>query len=264
MSDKTSFGKIFINSAVFNNPVLFKCAGLCPVIAGTVTLKDSVFVAFVLALDLIITSIAASSLLKKVPRYIRIAVYLVLGLAIIYPIIWFIENKTLVEITLGIRIIIPLIAVNSLTAMHCETYSVKHSLFNSLLTSVSVSLGASAVIILCGILREVIGKGSIGGYSLEMNTSLISMSMPFGCLVLLGFMAAILKTVQRILNKTDKNTEENPLRPEEIVLDIERDEVPETVDLVIADYDEIDSILSSTDEFLKSLTDSGNEWGGDD
>lgn len=263
MSDKPSFGKKFLLTAIRNNPVLFQCAGLCPVIAGTATLKDSLFIAAVLSIDLIISAFLASALMKRIPRYIRIAVYLVLGLAIVYPILWFIENRTLLEITLGIRIIIPLIAVNSLTAMHCETYSVKHHVGDSSITAVCAALGASGVIVICGILREIIGKGSIGGYSLEMDTTLETMSMPFGCLILLGFLAALLKSFQRAPSRYVSDNTDSPLQPEEIALDIEHEEPPESVDLVIADYEEIDSILSSTDEFLKSLTSSSDEWGGD-
>ena len=263
MPDKPSFSKKFLLTAIRNNPVLFQCAGLCPVIAGTSTLKDSLFIAAVLSIDLVLSAIVASALLKKIPRYIRIAVYLVLGLAIVYPILWFIENRTLVEITLGIRIIIPIIAVNSLTAMHCETYSVKHPAGDSFITSLCATLGASGVIVICGILREIIGKGSIGGYSLDMNTTLETMSMPFGCLIVLGFLAALLKSFRRTPVRYNSDNTDNPLQPEEIALDIEHEEPPESVDLVIADYEEIDSILSSTDEFLKSLTSSSEEWGGD-
>lgn len=264
MNENASFGKRMLNTAFKNNPVLFQCAGLCPVIAGTSTLKDSLFISAVLSIDLILSAIIASALLKKIPRYIRIAVYLVLGLAIIYPVLWFIENKTLVEITLGIRIIIPLIAVNSLTAMHCETYSVKHKTGDSLVSSVCTAIGASAVIIICGILREIIGKGSIAGYPLEIKTTLVTMSMPFGCLIVLGFMAAVLKALQRSPGRYESSGDDSPLHPEEIALDIEQEEAPESVDLVIADYEEIDSILSSTDVFLKSLTGPSGESGGDD
>jgi electron transport complex protein RnfE len=261
---KPSFSRSFFVTAVKNNPVLFQCAGLCPAIAGTSSVKDSIFVAAVLSLDLVLTALIACTVLRKIPRYIRIAVYLVLGLAIIYPILWYIENRTLVEITLGIRIILPLISVNSLTAMHCETFSVKHKVGISFINAVCAAIGSSIVIVICGILREIIGKGSVAGYSLDINTTLKTMTMPFGCLILLGFLAAFLKTVQKSPAKTVNTGSDGPVHPEEIALDIEQDEAPETVELVFDDYEEIDLILSSTDEFLKSLTGSPDELGGMD
>jgi electron transport complex protein RnfE len=250
--------------AITENPVLFQCVGLCSIIAGTSTLKDSLFIAVMIAADLIVTCTLASLFFKKIPRYVRIALYLVIGLAIIYPVLWYIETRTLIEVTLGMRIIIPLIAVNSVTAVHCETYSVKHSVGSALADALSAAFGTALVAVICGTIREIIGKGTVGGYTLDMKFTMSTMSMPFGCLVLLGFLAAIIKALIS-LNRRSRNVSsetEAPEQPEEIDLGIEQSEAPETVDMIIADYDDIDSILSSTDEFLRSLN--GYEDGGDE
>ena len=250
--------------AISENPVLFQCVGLCSIIAGTSTLKDSLFIAVMIAADLIVTCTLASLFFKKIPRYVRIALYLVIGLAIIYPVLWYIETRTLIEVTLGMRIIIPLIAVNSVTAVHCETYSVKHSVSSALADALSAAFGTALVAVICGTIREIIGKGTVGGYTLDMKFTMSTMSMPFGCLVLLGFLAAIIKALIS-LNRRSRNVSsetEAPEQPEEIDLGIEQSEAPETVDMIIADYDDIDSILSSTDEFLRSLN--GYEDGGDE
>lgn len=260
MDDNKRFS---FKEAITENPVLFQCVGLCSIIAGTSTLKDSLFIAVLIAADLIITCTLASALFKRMPRYVRIALYLVIGLAIIYPVLWYIENRTLIEVTLGMRIIIPLIAVNSVTAVHCETYSVKHSVGSAFADALSASFGTAIVAIICGIIREIIGKGSIGGYALDMKFTMSTMSMPFGCLVLLGFLAAIIKALVSVSGRSrSASTDSNaPEQPEEIDLGIEQTDAPEAVDMIIADYDDIDSILSSTDEFLRSLN--GYNQGGD-
>ena len=255
-----------LRGALLNNPVLFQCVGLCSVIAGTATLKDSLFIAVLLAADLIITCVIASALLKKIPRYVRIAIYLMIGIAVIYPVLHYIEEKTLIEITLGMRIIIPLIAVNSVTAVHCETFAVKNSVKSAFLDALAAAVGTGAVAVICGIIREVIGKGTVGGYELNMKFTMSTMSMPFGCLVLLGFLAAFIKAGVRFSqrNPGSRSEEDGPDRPEEISLDIGSDDEPEAVEMIIADYDDIDNILSSTDEFLKSLTGyPGDVNGGD-
>lgn len=257
--------KPFLKGAVFENPVLFQCAGLCPAIAATSTLKNALIISAALICDMLLTSFIASSILKKVPRYIRVAFYLIIGLALICPALWLLENKTQLELDLGMKIFIPLIAVNSLTAVQCETYSVKHSVGSAVLNAFASGIGACVVIILCGIVREIVGKGTIGGYQLDMAFTLSGMAMPFGCLVFLGFLSAALKAAVGSAHSSKMREKPAPAQPTEISLDI-REQIldepePEKVDLVLADYDDIDDILSSTDEFLKSLTgyDGGDE-----
>ena len=252
-----------LREAIVDNPVLFQCVGLCSIIAGTSTLKDSLFIAVLLAADIIITCTIASLLFKKIPRYVRIAFYLVIGLAIIYPVLWYVENRTLIDVSLGMRIIIPLIAVNSITAVHCETYSVKNNVGSALSDALSAAFGTALIAVICGIIREIIGKGTIGGYALDLKFTMNTMSMPFGCLVLLGFLAAIIKALISLgrRGRSTVSDADAPEQPEEIDLGLEQSEIPEAVDMIIADYDDIDSILSSTDEFLRSLN--GYSDGGD-
>lgn len=255
MNNDFTFGKAFKNGALINNPVLIQCAGLCPVIAATSTLKNALIISLMLMTNLFVTSLIASAALKKVPRYVRVVIYLIIGIAIIAPILWFIENKTFIELDLGLRICIPIIAVNSLTAVHCETYAVKHTVKESVLTGISSGLGAAFVMLICGAIREIMGRGTLGGYDLGINLKLDAFTMPFGCLLILGVLAAAYKFVLNLLytpsQRRKSTADENP---EEIDLDIVKEDMPEAVDLVIADYDEIDYMFTSTDEFLKSLT----------
>ncbi len=256
MSDKN---KSFLTGSVLNNPVLFQCVGICTAVAGTSALKDAFFISVVLAADLIVCCFIASAFLKKVPRYIRIAVYLVIGLAgICCPVLWFIENRTFIELSLGMKIILPLTAVNSVTAVHCETYAVKHDVRSAVNDALSAALGTSAVLIICGIIREIIGSGSIAGTKLS-SFRISGFAMPFGCLILLGFFASFLKLIFRTPSRRKPDTAHAERQPLETDIGVETEEIPEQVELNIADYDDIDRILSSTDEFLKSLTGGGGD-----
>lgn len=194
MSERTpSFKDVFIKGAVIYNPVLIQLVGLCPVVAASTTLKGAAMLSVAMCAELIITCVIASALLKKVPRWVRVALYLLIGLALICPALWYIETQTLINLSLGMKIYIPLIAINSVTAVHCEQVSVKNSVKLAFYDAAAVSIGASAVFIFVGILRELIGNSSLGGIHLDLPIAFKGMLLPFGCLVILGFLAAGLK-----------------------------------------------------------------------
>ena len=188
-----SFKDMLVKGALIFNPVLIQLVGLCPVVAASTTLAGSAVLSVALFIELTATCVIASALFKKVPRWIRVPLYLVIGLILICPVLWFIETKTLINISLGMKIYIPLIAINSVTAVHCEQFAVKNSVRHSFYDAAAVSIGASAVMLIVGATREIFGSGSLAGVKLELPVIFKGMAMPFGCLILLGFMAAGLK-----------------------------------------------------------------------
>lgn len=194
MSEKNpSFKDVFIKGAVIYNPVLIQLVGLCPVIAASTTLKGAALLSVAMCAELIVTCVIASALLKKIPRWVRVALYLLIGLALICPVLWYIETQTLINLSLGIKIYLPLIAINSVTAVHCEQVSVKSSVKLAFYDAAAVGIGASVIFIFVGALREIFGSSSLGGIKLDLPVTFKGMALPFGCLVLLGFMAAGLK-----------------------------------------------------------------------
>lgn len=193
MSNGISFRDMLVKGALIFNPVLIQLVGLCPVVAASTTLAGSVALSVALFVELTATCVIASALMKKFPRWVRVPLYLLIGLALICPLLWYIETKTLININLGMKIYIPLIAVNSVTAVHCEQFAVKNSVKLAFYDAAAVSIGASVVMIIIGAIREIFGSGSLAGVKLDLPVIFKGMAMPFGCLILLGFMAAGLK-----------------------------------------------------------------------
>ncbi|MGN0541995.1 MAG: Rnf-Nqr domain containing protein [Acutalibacteraceae bacterium] len=194
-NSELSFKDIFVKGAVIYNPVLIQLVGLCPVVAASTTLKSAVMLSAAMCVSLVVTCVLASAVLKKVPRWVRMPVYLLTGLLMICPLLWFVETKTLATLSLGIKIYLPLVAINSVTAVHCEQFAVKNSVKTAFYDAAAVSLGASGIFILTGAVREILGSSSIAGIALNLPITLKGMALPFGCLVLLGFMAAALKSL---------------------------------------------------------------------
>lgn len=285
---KLTFRDIFFKGAVQYNPVLIQCVALCPVIMATATLKNAVFAAIILSLELLITCAIASLLLKKLPRFIRVAVYLIIGLLIVCPALWYLETSPLYELDTGMKIYISLIAINSITAVRCETFSVKNSVNVAIYDAFASAVGTSGVLLIVGIIREIIGKGTIAGTAINIPVTLSGISLPFGCLIILGFLAAVLKAINGKItamsedDDSDETDEENfdepetnsedetPQQEEQAEAQDENDaeteavyEIPTETDLDLADSedDEYLDLLSSVNELIEKF--SSNNGGED-
>ena len=201
-----SFKDIFVKGAVIFNPVLVQLAGLCPVIAAATSLRNAALISVAFCAEIIVCCVFASAFLKKVPRWVRVPIHFMLGLLIVCPLLYYIESNVLIDLSLGMKIFIPIIAANSITAVHCEQFAVKNSVRLSFFDAAAAGIGTSFVFLLTGALREILGNGTIGGIAVDLPVTFRSAATPFGCLILLGFMAAVLKAV--IMKKYPEYLEE--------------------------------------------------------
>lgn len=204
MSDKKAVLKSIRSSALIKNPLLFEAIGLCPVVAITTSLNSALFLAVVTAVEMVVCEVLASLLLKNVRRYWRVALYVLFGVGIIFP-ITYITNRFFTQISISLGVYLPLMVVNSLVALHCERVAVKRSVKDSLIDALSASISYGVVAVLVGIIREILANGTIMGIELNVPVKFPALAMPFGALIILGFMAATLKG---FINK--KYPEANP------------------------------------------------------
>ena len=191
MSKNQTFKRIR-NSAVIKNPLLFEAIGLCPVVAIATSLRLSIFLAVVTAIEMIVCEVLASLLLKNVRRYWRVMLYAIFGVAVIFPIM-ILVNRFFPDISINFGIYLPLMAVNSLIALHCERVAVKNNVKDSFIDAASASISYGAVTILVGFLRELFANGSIADISINMPVKFPALATPFGGLLIIGFLAAGLK-----------------------------------------------------------------------
>lgn len=271
MNGKLTFKDVFFKGAVLYNPVLVQCVGLCPVIIATSTLKDAALLAGILFVNIIVNCLLANTVLKRLPRYLRVAIYLIIGLAISCPVLWYIDAHTVLNLSLGMKIYIPLIAANSVTALHCEQFSVKNPVSASFFDAFAAGTGTGGILILCGALREILGLGTLGGMDLDTHFRISGMTMPFGCIITLGFLAAILRFLTLKFREVQDEIIDEPEFPEAAVREeipeiikfdsaADNTSAPEEVDLSFADDDYLD-VLSSVDELIEKYS---RESGGED
>jgi len=187
-----ALSEVFLKGTLVQNPVLVGLIGICPVVAAAVSVRAAALLAGVSSLILIISQVVASVFLKKIIRWVRVAVYLLIGLAVVAPVMWLLEKYDAgVRITVGIYL--PLLAANSLIALRCEKIAVRSSATHSFWDALAASIGYSAVLLIAGFIRELFGSGKILEKPVSFLPAASGLLMPFGGFIVLGFMAAALK-----------------------------------------------------------------------
>lgn len=182
------------NSALIQNPVLFEAIGIAPIAAIAVSLKTAIILAVASCLELVIIELFTCLALKKVKSYFRMPVYAALGMLINLPVFMFFAKFTPNE-ALNVGIFLPLLAVNSLIALHCERFAVKNKMKDTFVDAISAAAGYAFVLLLVGTAREILGSGTIYSIDLHLPVQLSGLLMPFGGLLLVGFLAAAVKAL---------------------------------------------------------------------
>lgn len=182
------------NSALIQNPVLFEAIGIAPIAAIAVSLKTAIILAVASCLELVIIELFTCLALKKVKSYFRMPVYAALGMLINLPVFMFFAKFTPNE-ALNVGIFLPLLAVNSLIALHCERFAVKNKMKDTFVDAISAAAGYAFVLLLVGTAREILGSGTIYSIDLHLPVQLSGLLAPFGGLLLVGFLAAAVKAL---------------------------------------------------------------------
>jgi len=252
-----SFADVFRKGAVIFNPVLIQLVGLCPVVAASTSFLNAVMLSFVLCAELCVTCVIASACFKNVPRWIRVALYMAIGLVMICPILYYIDNYTLINLSFGTQIYLPLIAVNSVTAVHCEQFAVKNNVKLAFFDALAVSIGVSVIFIVTGAVREILGNSTFAGMEIDLPVTFKGMSLPFGCLIMLGFLAAGLKTFNARfgLKEEEEEPDESEIAEEMAEPYAEGISVPEVeeVPVNVEELTDDKAVYDDFNDFLKSL-----------
>lgn len=186
---------LLFKGAFIHNPVLTQIIGICPIVACAKTFRDALALSLLTGVLLIFCEGISSLALKKVTRWVRVALYALicsLVTVLIAPYILPVasDNGT------GLGIYIYLIAVNGITVTRCERFACKNKLHYSLVDAAAAAVGFGTVACTVGIIREVFTYGSVYIFSSTLPR-IPNASLPFIALIILGFLAAAHKAVVR-------------------------------------------------------------------
>jgi electron transport complex protein RnfE len=180
------------------NPVLVQALGLCPALAVTNSVANSLAMSSATFFVLLGSSVLVSSVRRLVPGEVRISTYILiiatfvtvadLALAALVP-----------DIHKALGAFIALIVVNCIILGRQEAFASRNTVGRSALDAVGTGAGFTIALVLVGAIREVLGAGTLLGVPLfgPGYEPWVIMILPPGGFLTLGVILLVLSVVQR-------------------------------------------------------------------
>ncbi|MCR5157933.1 MAG: electron transport complex subunit E [Prevotella sp.] len=191
-----SYINIIKNGIVKDNPTFVLMLGMCPTLATTTSATNGVAMGLATMAVLICTNFVISLLKSLTPDKVRIPVFIVV-IAAFVTMLQLVIKAFLPDIDKALGLFIPLIVVNCIILGRAEAFAAKQSPVASLFDGIGIGLGFTLALTLLGIVRELLGAGSIFGFDLlPESCNILLFILPPGAVITLGFLIAIVNRLR--------------------------------------------------------------------
>lgn len=147
------------------NPVLRQMLGLCPALAVTNTVANSLAMGLATFFVLFSSSFLISSFKRVIPHEVRLTSY-VLIIATFVTVVDMLLEAIVPEIHRALGAFVYLIVVNCMILGRQEAFASKRPVGRAVLDAVGTGFGFVIALLLMGTIRELVGYGSFLGHSL--------------------------------------------------------------------------------------------------
>jgi electron transport complex protein RnfE len=174
-----------------HNPILRFLLGLCPTLAITTNVENTIGMGIAVIFVLFFSNVLVAMFRKAIPEKIRIPIFLII-------IVTFVTTSDLVMAafvpalhkTLGV--FVPLIVVNCIILGRVEAYAYTHTVKEAAIDAILVGVSYSMTLVLIGCIRELMGNGTLLGKRFLSNyTPMLFMILPPGAFLVVGFLIGI-------------------------------------------------------------------------
>jgi electron transport complex protein RnfE len=180
----------FTDGFVKNNPTFVLVLGMCPTLATTTSAINGLDMGLATLFVLVLSNIVISLLAPLVPDKVHIPVYIVV-IATFVTVLQFIMQAYTPDAYKTLGLFIPLIVVNCIVLGRAEAFANKHGVLESLLDGVGVGLGFTASLTVIGIVREILGSGSVFGWKFIPGDGILAFVMAPGAFLVLGYLMVL-------------------------------------------------------------------------
>lgn len=186
-----NLGKIFKNGIIDENPTFVQVIGMCPTLAVTSSAVNGIGMGLSTAVVLACSNLAISLLRKVIPDKIRIPAFVVV-IATFVTIVQMVLKAYVPALDKALGLYIPLIVVNCIILARAESFASKNKPVESAADGLGMGLGFALSLTVLGSIREILGNGSLFGFTLfgaSFQPALLFI-LPPGAFLTLGFLLA--------------------------------------------------------------------------
>ena len=198
------------NGIIKENPTFVLTLGMCPTLAVTTSAINGAGMGLASTVVLTLSNIMISMLRKVIPDKVRMPAYIVI-VASFVTMVQFLMQGFVPALYSSLGIYIPLIVVNCIILGRAEAYASKNGPILSMFDGLGMGLGFTVALTLLGMFREIMGAGTVFGYSFipaNNPTSLEPIAifvMAPGAFFVLAFLVAIMNKIKTKKGKPIKD-----------------------------------------------------------
>lgn len=221
-----SYRDLSINGLWKNNPALVQLLGLCPLLAVTGTVVNSLGLALATLMVLICSNTAVSLIRGIVSDAVRLPVFVMIIASAVTCIELLMQAFTY-ELYQILGIFLPLITTNCVILGRADGYASKHAVGPAFYDGLMMGLGFGLVLVVLGGMRELVGTGALfanmdllfGPVAANWKLVLFDTSQPFllailppGAFIFTGLLIALKNLIDKQLANRRVALREQPVR----------------------------------------------------
>lgn len=173
-----------------NNPTFVLVLGMCPTLATTTSAINGLEMGLATMFVLVLSNIAISLIAPAIPDKVHIPVYIVV-IATFVTILQLLMQAYVPAIYSTLGLFIPLIVVNCIVLGRAEAFANKNGVWMSALDGLGVGLGFTLSLTVIGIIREILGNGSVFGWKFIPGDGILAFVLAPGAFLVIGYLMVL-------------------------------------------------------------------------
>ena len=172
------------------NPTFVLVLGMCPTLATTTSAMNGLEMGLATMFVLILSNIVISLIAPIVPDKVHIPVYIVV-IATFVTVLQLLMQAFVPDVYKTLGLFIPLIVVNCIILGRAEAFANKNGVWDSALDGIGIGLGFTLSLTVIGIVREILGSGSVFGWKFISGDGMLAFVMAPGAFLVLGYLMVL-------------------------------------------------------------------------
>lgn len=173
-----------------DNPTFVLVLGMCPTLATTTSAMNGLEMGLATLFVLVLSNMAISALAPFVPDKVHIPVYIVV-IATFVTVLQLLMQAFVPAVYATLGLFIPLIVVNCIVLGRAEAFASKNNVLDSALDGIGVGIGFTISLTVIGIVREILGSGSVFGWKFIAGDGILAFVMAPGAFMVLGYLMVL-------------------------------------------------------------------------
>ena len=188
--------QIITKGILKENPTFALILGMCPTLGVTSSAINGMGMGVATMAVLIMSNIVISLIKNLIPPKVRIPAFIVV-IASFVTIIEMLMQAYVPSLYASLGVFIPLIVVNCIILGRAEAFASKNGVLDSALDGIGIGLGFTLSLTIIGAVREILGAGSIFGYTFADGVMPLLFILAPGGFLVLGYLMVLFNKVAK-------------------------------------------------------------------